>query len=227
MQQGGEVSAQSVTETEFTLTIDKWKETSFRTADIVKAQSKYDTRSEYTKKAGYAIRKQVETDLFALYANSAVTGYNGDGTTEATGGAAITVAGILKAIEYLDTNDVPEDERFMIVPPSARNTMLQITAFTSLDYVNKKPTETKKFGEIFGMDVYTSTLCPSYTVTSVKINTIVGHKDSLAIAMQWKPRVQAQYEQRYLSWLVTADVVYGVARFRAGNAVRLRMDTTT
>lgn len=227
MAAGGEVNAQSVTETEFNMTINKWKESSFRVPDLVKAQSKYDLRSEYTKKTGYAISKQVETDVMALFANSAITGYNGDGSTEATGGAAITVAGILKAIEYLDTNDVPETDRCIIMPPSARNTMLQITQFTSVDYVNKKATETAKFGELFGLDVYVSNLCPSYLVSSTKINAIVMHKDAVTLAMQLSPRTQAQYEQKYLSWLITTDVLYGVSRFRTANAVRLRMATTS
>mgnify|MGYP001558152701 CR=1 FL=1 len=221
---GGEVSAQSVTEGEFSLDINKWEEASFRYADIVKVQSKYDLRSEYTKKAGYAIAKKVEQDLMALFANSAIQGYDADGTAEATGGGVITRAGILTAIQYLDDNDVPNTDRVLIVPPSARNTMLQIAEFTSVDYVNKKATETAKFGEILGLDVYVSTLCPNYTVSTSKKNAIVMHKDAIALAEQVTPRTQAQYEQKYLSWLVTTDTVYGVARFRATNAVRLRLD---
>ena len=223
MTAGGEVSAQSVTEGEFSMTINKWKESSFRIADVVKVQSKYDLRSEYTKKSGYAIAKKTEEDLMALFANSAIQGYDADGTAESSGGGAISRAGILQAIEYLDDNDVPNTDRALIVPPSARNTMLQIAEFTSVDYVNKKATETAKFGEILGLDVYVSNLCPNYTVSTSKKNAIVMHKDSLVLAEQVTPRTQAQYEQKFLSWLVTTDAVYGVSLFRAPNAVRLRL----
>lgn len=224
---GGEVVAQSVTESEFTLTINKWKDSSFRVSDIVKAQSKYDLRTEYTKKTGYAIAKQIETDLMGLFANSAVQGYNGDGTTEASGGAAVTLAGLLTAQQYLLSNDVPFTDLTMVIPPSARTVLMQVSAFTSIDYVNKKPVETGKIGEILGMDVYVSNLCPSYTVSTAKINAIVFHKDSLALALQISPRTQAAYELSKKSWLVSTDTVYGCSRFRATNAVRLRMNVTS
>ena len=50
--QTAEVTLQNPTETETTIAVDQWKETSFEIEDIVKVQSQYDLRSEYTSKAG-------------------------------------------------------------------------------------------------------------------------------------------------------------------------------
>src|SRR3990172_9676250 len=49
--QGSEVTTQTITETQTNLSIDQWKEVSFEVEDIVKVQSQYDLRSEYTSKA--------------------------------------------------------------------------------------------------------------------------------------------------------------------------------
>jgi len=224
MSQTGEVVPQAITETEFTMAIDKWKETSFRINDLVAVQSAYDLRSEYTQKAGFAIAKQMETDLANLF-DISFAGFDADGTVESDAGAAITRAGILKGVETLDVNNVPQTDRVMIVPPSARNTMLQIDQFTSIDFVNVKATVTKKIGEIFGMDVFVSNLIPSRTITTSKQQVIIGHKDAAVTAKQGTVRIQSQYQVENLAHLIVADSIYGVKEFRTTNAVRLRLNT--
>lgn len=228
MTQSGEVNPEAISETEFTLTIDKWKEASFLIKDLLKVQNRYDLRNEYTHKAGYAIAKQIETDLATQLVSTSFNQYNGDGTAVTGAGAAITRAGILKAIQDLDEANAPQGDRVLLVPPFARNTMLQIDQFTSIDYVNKRPTVTKKIGEIFGLEVYVSNLLQATVVSSTtRMNAIVAHKDAVVIAMQQAPRVQAEYQLQKLANLVVIDAVYGVGVFRSTNAIKLRMNTTT
>ncbi|MCX6659023.1 MAG: phage capsid protein, partial [Candidatus Bathyarchaeota archaeon] len=194
MIEDGEVTAQSVTESEFTITLNKWKESSVYISDLAKTQSKYDLRKEYTGKMSYALAKAMETDLFALFANSSFSGYNADGTTEATGGAALTLAGILIGQTLLLGRDVPTTDNYLFITPLARQQALQITAFTSIDYVNKKAVVSGEIGDILGATVVVSTLCPSYTVSTSKTNNILMHKDAVSIAIQKSPRTQSEYQ---------------------------------
>jgi hypothetical protein len=224
--QNQDVVDTTVTETETQILINKWKSKSVMISDLAKVQSQYDLRSEYTKKLSYAIGRRMEIDVASLFAASDFSGINADGTAEATGGAAITLAGILKGQEILLGNDVPQTDLCLIIPPSARTTMLQIAAFTSVDYVNSKVITTGLMGQILGMDVYVSNNCPSYAVSSTKINAILLHKDAACIALQIAPRVQSEYVLKRLAYRVVADVAYGVKALRGTNALRLRLNTT-
>ena len=58
-----DVTTQTVTETSVTLNVDKWYESSFEIEDMVAVQSNYDLRSEYSEKSGYAIAKQIDSDV--------------------------------------------------------------------------------------------------------------------------------------------------------------------
>src|SRR3990172_7137152 len=68
-----DVTTQTVTETSVTLNVDKWYESSFEIEDMVAVQSNYDLRSEYSEKAGYAIAKQIDSDVLGLYTGLTTT----------------------------------------------------------------------------------------------------------------------------------------------------------
>ena len=93
------VTLQTFTETKFDLTINKHKESSFMIEDMAGVQAAYDLRKEYTMSAGYAIAKQMDSDLIGLGSGLSNAKIASDGTTawDATGagnGADITDAGI-------------------------------------------------------------------------------------------------------------------------------------
>ena len=134
----------AATESEVQVLIDKHYEYSRLIEDIVEVQALSSLRSFYTEDAGYALARQVDTDLIRLgrsfngatvgtndYAtsNSSTKAYIGsDGTTaynsSTSNAAALTDAAIRRTIQRLDDNDVPMDGRFFIIPPSSRNTLI-------------------------------------------------------------------------------------------------------
>src|SRR5258708_4385964 len=68
-----DVTTQAITESSVTLNVNTWYESSFEIEDMVAVQSNYDLRSEYSEKAGYAIAKQVNSDLLVLYTGFTTT----------------------------------------------------------------------------------------------------------------------------------------------------------
>ena len=66
-QVGAPIAPQVAAEGLKTVTLDKWKEVSKGYNDLLMAQSRYDIRGEYTKKAGYALAEKLDTDIFALF----------------------------------------------------------------------------------------------------------------------------------------------------------------
>ena len=228
-----QVTLSAATNTKVTVSIDKHYEYSKLIEDIAEVQALASMRKFYTDDAGYALAKQVDTDLFALaeglqggtvggtgaasYEN-AVKG--SDGTTAYTGNSSnaadITDAGIRRMLLTLDDADVPMDNRVLVVPPIAANDMLGINRFTEQQFIGSGDAiRTGKIGQIYGVDVYISSNCPSASGNSGADRVgMLMHKDALVLAEQVGVRSQTQYKQEYLGDLFTSDTIYGVAELR-------------
>lgn len=222
--QGSEVTTQAVTETETTITIDNWKETSFEIEDIVKVQSQYDLRSEYTEKAGYAIAQVVDTDLLALY--SSLTS-----TDVGTYGTDVTDATIVAAIETLDLVDTPLENRYFVIDPSQKAAIMKLDKFVKADYLGQydQPTPVKKgpnnrylWGDIYGIPTYYTNQVAQTAATPTQTHNLLFHKEAFALALQMAPRTQASYWQKDLAWIVTTDVIYGLTALRTTFGVEVR-----
>lgn len=224
-----QVTLQASTESEIVVSIDKHYEYSRLIEDITEVQALASLRRFYTDDAGYALAKQVDTDLFAE-ATSTFSKYYMDASTGLTAYAADTVTtsdifsdtGFRGAIQLLDDADVPMDNRVLVVPPSAVNTLRGIDRYVSSDFVDGRGVQTGKIGTIYGIDVYVSTNCPVIeTAADNSVSTVdtrgavLMHKDALVFAEQQGVRSQTQYKQEYLSTLFTSDTLYGVQTMRS------------
>ena len=216
------------------ISIDKHYEYSKLIEDIAEVQSLSSMRKFYTDDAGYALAKQVDTDLMNLaegFQSGATTdktygsAFIGSGATAFTGTneADITDAGIRAFLLNLDNADVPMDNRALIIPPVAANDLLGINRFTEQQYIgNGDAIKTGKIGQIYGVDVYISTNCPTVKASGGSAGSAAGtervgmlmHKDAVVFAEQMGVRTQTQYKQEYLGDLFTADTIYGVKELR-------------
>jgi N4-gp56 family major capsid protein len=243
--EGTAVTIQNATEAEVTVTLNKHFEYSRLIEDITEAQALASLRQFYTGDAGYALAKQVDTDLFALGAsfgnnNAAYEGtgsYFIDGTngltqyTDDTANGAtdlFTDAGLRDLIQKLDDNDVPMDGRCLVVPPSVRNTIMGIDRYTSSDFVDGKVVNNGQIGNLYGIDVFVSSNCPVIEVASDNSASAVDlkqamlfHKDAMVLAEQMGVRSQTQYKQDFLATLYTADTLYGASVLRSDAAFNL------
>jgi len=222
--QDSEVTLQTVTETETTIAVDQWKEVSFEIEDIVKVQSQYDLRSEYTSKAGYAIAQSVDTDLFGLIPSLTSTPVGVYGTD-------IDDAEIVAGLQVLDVEDAPLEDRFFIIAPSQKAAIMQLDKFVKADYLGEydMPTPVKKgpnnrylWGDIYGIPTYYTNQVPIAAATPLETSNVMFHKEAFALALQLSPRTQASYWQKDLAWLVTCDTIYGVEVLRDTFGVEIR-----
>ena len=225
-----QVTLSAATNTKVTVSIDKHYEYSKLIEDIAEVQALASMRKFYTDDAGYALAKQVDTDLFALieglqggtvggtgasaYENAVI---GGNGSTAYTGNSTnasdITDAGIRRMLLTLDDADVPMDNRVMVVPPICANDMLGINRFTEQQFIGSGDAiKTGKIGQIYGVDIFISSNCP--TPAGTDRAGVLMHKDALVLAEQVGVRSQTQYKQEYLGDLFTSDTIYGVAELR-------------
>jgi N4-gp56 family major capsid protein len=225
------------TETEIKVDINKHFEYSRFIEDIVEAQALNSLRQFYTADAGYALAKQVDTSLIQLGRafNGATVGTNdyatatatskafigSDGTTaynsSTSNAAALTDAAIRRTIQRLDDNDTPMDNRFFLIPPSSRNTLMGLSRYTEQAFVgNGNAIRTGEIGNLYGIPVFTSSNADTGAGTSGTDRIcLMGHKDAMVLVEQIGIRSQTQYKQDYLATLFTSDTLYGVAALRA------------
>jgi len=231
------VSIQNATESNVQVLIDKHFEYSRLIEDITGTQALSSLRQFYTSDAGYALAKQVDTDLHSLaleFGNGASSyvndnSYYVDASTGLTAYAADTVtssdvftdAGFRALIQKADDADVPFDNRVFVIPPSLRNAMMGIDRYVSSDFVSGMPVQNGKIGEVYGVDIYVSTNCAtSEAAADNTANTndlkaaLLMHKDTSVLVEQLGVRSQTQYKQEWLSTLYTADQIYGVKVLR-------------
>jgi len=235
--EGVAVTVQNATEGEVQVTIDKHFEYSRLIEDITETQALASLRQFYTGDAGYALAKQVDTDLFALgkgfegvndttYVGT--NSYQFNGTTGIEAYAADAVAsgdlfndnGFRDLIQKMDDADVPMDGRCLVVPPSVRNEIMGIDRYSSSDFVDGRVVNNGQIGNLYGIDIFVSSNCP--IIEAAADNAAGGdvkqgmlfHKDTMVLAEQMGVRSQTQYKQDFLATLYTADTLYGTAVLR-------------
>ena len=238
-----QVTLIAATESEVQVSVNKHYEYSRLIEDITDVQALASMRKFYTDDAGYALAKQVDDDLFDL-GKSLGDGDGSDWThsnsfyVDAANGIAAyaedTVAAtdvftdlaFRELIKQLDDHDTPMEGRFIVIPPSVRQTIMGIDRYNSSDFVDGRGVMNGQIGTLYGIDVYVSSNCPvietaannSASAVDTK-GAIIGHKDAMVLAEQMGVRSQTQYKQEYLSNLFTSDTLYGTQVLRPESAL--------
>ena len=228
---------ENASEGEVQVSINKHFEYSRIIEDITEAQALSSLRQFYTGDAGYALAKQVDTDLFALgkdlgdsdgadyvhsasYYIDASSGLSAYAVDTVAAADVFTDAGFRALIQKMDDADGPMDNRAFIVPPSLRNAIMGIDRYVSSDFVDNRGVDSGKIGNLYGIDIFVSTNVP--IIETAAANSAGGdikgamliHKDTFVLAEQQGIRSQTQYKQEWLGTLYTADMLYGVKVLR-------------
>ena len=234
-----QVTLIAATESEVVVSIDQHYEYSRLIEDIVEAQALSSLRNFYTEDAGYALARQVDTAIIqvgrAVQGGGGTSAYSGafsgaDGTTAYVAGAntglgALTDAAIRRSIQRLDDNDIPMDGRFLVIPPSSRNTLMGLARYTEQAFVGESggnnTIRNGEIGNLYGTPVFVTSNADTTSGSTACRIALMGHKDFAVFVEQQGVRAQTQYKQEYLGTLFTADTLYGVKELRDNAAVAL------
>jgi N4-gp56 family major capsid protein len=227
---GQAVTIQNGTEGEVLVNIDKHFEYSRMIEDITETQALASLRQFYTGDAGYALARQVDTDLINLgkslgngdgsswvhnasyqinTTSGALEAYDADGTADV---GDFSDGAFRALIQKMDDSDVPMDNRCFVIPPSLRNAIMGEDRYMSSDFVDGKGVQNGKIGTLYGIDVFVSTNVAT-PETGVRAAQLL-HKDTYVLAEQQGVRSQTQYKQEFLGTLYTADTLYGTQVLR-------------
>jgi N4-gp56 family major capsid protein len=203
------VTYETVTETGNDLTVDQYYYAAFAIEDIIKVQSMIDLLMKYTKKLGYAIALQ-EDDFAASFVDD-FSNYVG------TLASALDEDNILRADQYLNDANAPQNDRFIVISPAEKANFLKNERFTSKDYGPGNAVATGGLGEIYGYKVHVS--------TNVEGDNTAGHdnavfqKEAVELVSQEVPKLVSFYDIDYLADKVVATTLYGGLEVREDHGV--------
>lgn len=204
------VTFQSPTENKVDLTINKHKEISFLIERNLDAKSRYNLAEEYKKKQSYGLAKQIDTDVLSLQ--------SGLSQSVGTDNVAVSDANVLRAIQYLDDADAPQEDRHFVMSPATKNDLLQIDRYVNTRYVSDQPLMDAAFGERYGLMFYSSSNVPSGTAGRINL---IFHREAFALAIQQNITMYSDFVIDFLADAYVADVLYGMVEYRDAFGVKV------
>lgn len=209
------ITYETQTETNTDITVSTYQYAAMAVEDITKVQANRDLFSLYAGKMGYALDLAVDDVLAGLP----------DDFTNTVGTLAVdlTYENLLRARQYLDDANVPDEDRVIVVSPAQESGMMKLEHFINRDYKESQGTSEGQggnkawFGNWLGMPVYKS--------VNVEGTNAAGHdntmfqKEALALVLQMKPRFESQRDIDYLVDKVAAQQLYGTREMRDDHGV--------
>ena len=177
----GSLSYSDVTSSTIELDINKAKSYAFKVDDILKRQADIDFMNEAAKDAAQNMKIEIEKDVFAnVAAGSSLTDINGG--TPATVSTSNVLGFILEAGQTLDENNIPEEDRFMIINPATASILKQTElrqAYLTGDSVS--PLRNGFIGMVDRFKMYVSN---NLSTTAGVTSGLFGHPKAIAYASQ-------------------------------------------
>jgi hypothetical protein len=208
----GLLDTEAPTETDITLTINKWKGVTIKVLDIVLTQNKYDFRKLYTDRMGYRLGQLLEQDLTVLAASLSQTvgTFNTDPTD----------ANFRRAVQYLDDARAPFSDRNWVIKPAVKNVILGMDKFVRADSTGSgKPITSGQVPmDIYGALVHVS---PETYKTGSNTSNMLIHRDCLALAVQKGIKTEQFARVGFLDSMGASEL-YGVTELRDDQGCELR-----
>lgn len=203
------------TETEQTLVIDQYYGKAIELQDMLKRQSKVELMKPYSDVIGFALAKAIDGSLLAQYANVVAA-------HKQTAVANLTFNGIVDAHGLLDQDNVPQEDRVLVVNWAGLADLRKLDEFKSYNETGEVGLVEKKMGivgSIYG--------APVYLTNAVKTDTgayqfLLFHKSAFAIAIQQDVEMESDRDILKKADLLSGSCLWGVKTVRNDHAVVLR-----
>jgi hypothetical protein len=233
-------SPEALTDAQVMLVIDQSGYFNFQIDDVDKAQQQPKVMEEAIRRAGYGLRRKADSYCAGLYTDISATNQVGSDASPITGAwsAAGTMAydRLVDIGVLLDNQDIPDDGRFVVIPPWFEAYLLKDARFVGYGTPGQLEMLLNGFrgesitqpnngggpgalpiGRAAGFDIYKSNQVPNTTATKYKI--IAGHPMAWSFASQ-VVEVDAFRPERRFADAVKGLFVYG-AKILRPNALAL------
>ncbi len=196
-----------------TLALDKHYHTYVRLEDIAGTQSVVNVEMDILERAGRGMAKQMDTSIYdALKAGASASAP--DHIIQLTSsGTILDEAAILAARKLLDDQNVPEDERFMVINPAQEKQLLAVANFIQAErYGSAGALTNGEIGRVFGFRIIKTTVCEA-------VKVLFYHRSALAFARQIEPKWEQMRNLPALANDYSLSALYGVKVLDSGKRV--------
>ena len=194
------------------LQITEAKYFNFGVDDIDKAQQKPKVMDDAMREAAYGLRDVADQFIASLYTGVAAGNTIGDDTTPVVPTATTAYDYLVDLSVILDENNVPNEGRWVIVPPWFHGLLLKDDRFVKAGTAaSDQRLRNGRVGEAAGFAVLKSNNVPNNSGTAYKI--IAGHKIAWSYAEQIL-KVEAYRPEKRFEDAVKGLHVYGAKLVR-------------
>lgn len=184
------------------LVIDQAKYFNFQVDDIDKAQANVDLLEKGIVEAAYGLANVADQYIASFYTEVKAGNTIGDDTTPIVPLKENAYDYLIDLGVILDENDVPESDRFVVVPAWFYGLLVKDPRFT----VDRNVLSTGYVGNIDNLNVFKSNNVPNNAGAKYKI--IAGHKSAISFAGQ-VDSVEAYRPEKQFSDAIKGLQVYG------------------
>jgi N4-gp56 family major capsid protein len=175
-------AAETLTDTEVVLTIDRAKAFNFQVDDIDAMQQMPKVRDEASREAAYALANEEDAYLLSLHASAGITTNFGSTATPLVPTSSTAYELISDMATALDVANCPPDGRFVIVPPWYEGFMRKDSRFVSYSEAAYETLQTGLIGMAAGIKIYKSNNIAN--TAGAKYKVIFGHRSMWTVASQ-------------------------------------------
>ena len=189
----GSLSYADVTSSTIELNIDKAKSYAFKVDDILREQADIDFMNEASKDAAQNMKIEIEQDVFAnVAAGSSLTDVNATPSNITTSNV---LGFILEAGQNLDENNIPEEDRFMIIDPAVASVLKQSELRQA--YLTGDAVSPLRNGFIGMVDRFRMYVSNNLSTSSGVSSGLYGHPKAIAYASQFTNTESVRLESSF------------------------------
>ena len=236
---GNEITGSAIKHNEKVITIDDLLISNVFIASIDEAKNHYDVRSTYSSECGMALANKMDQKLLqvaVLTARGSATISGGNGGSVLTqanfASSGSTLAdGMFDTAQAFDEKDIPENDRYLAVPPLQYYLMAQTTNVINRDWGGRGVYAEGEVLKVAGINIVKSNHVPSSNVTSGPsayqgdFSTTVGvawHKSALGTVKLMDLSSEMEYDIRRQGTLIVSKYAVGHGILRPESAVEFK-----
>jgi|TARA_Y100000310_G_scaffold81946_1_gene78563 hypothetical protein len=202
---------ETVTETESTITINTYYYTAVALEDVIKPMVSVALLEKYVPGLAYGLGLQEDSDLAALIDDGTIS------QTVGTLGTELTYDNLVRADQYLNDANVPDDDRVIIISPAQKAGFLKMDEFINRDYQDIR---NGILGSWMNYPIFVSSNTNGSNAAGH--DCVMMHKECIAHVSQIKPQVKSFWDIDYFCAKMAALTTYGSTIRRADHGVWLK-----
>jgi len=174
----GTVSYEELSDEQVAMVVDQANYFAFNIHDIDKAQANVDLRGSQAADASYRLANKCDQFLLGKYAEAA------NQVTDATCDSSTIISDIAEAGVYLDENNVPQQDRYLIISPWVRSKLEMAGVVFSINDGLKSGTGGLAWADYLGFKIYVSNNLENAASRSSATECLAMSGNAMAFAQQ-------------------------------------------